>query len=58
MFISSMGIESRLDGSAGLTLVLGNAGPVFGEASGVTGPISEEIWPPESATCWILCHQC
>ena len=42
MFISSIGIESLLGGSAGLVLVLGNAGPVLGEASGVTGPISEE----------------
>ena len=42
MFISSMGIESRLGGGAGLALVPGNAGPVLGEASGVTGPISEE----------------
>ena len=42
MFISSIGIESLLGGGAGRALVLGNAGPVFGEAPGVTGPISEE----------------
>ena len=42
MFISSIGIESLLGGSAGVALVLGNAGSVLGEASRVTGPISEE----------------
>ena len=42
MFISSIGIESRLGGDVGLLLVLGNVGLVLGEASGVTGPISEE----------------
>ena len=58
MFISSIGIESHLGGDVGLLLMLGNVGPVLGEASRVTGPISEETWPLESATCWILCHQC
>ena len=42
MCISSIGIESRLGGDVGLLLVLGNVGLVLGEASGVTGPISEE----------------
>ena len=42
MFISSIGIESLLGGGAGLALVLGNARSVLGEASGATGPISEE----------------
>ena len=42
MFISSIGIESRLGGDVGLLLMLGNVGLVLGEASGVTGPISEE----------------
>ena len=42
MFISSIGIEPRLGGGAGLALVLGNVGPVLGEASGVTGPNSKE----------------
>ena len=42
MFISNIGIDSRLGGGVGLSLVLGNAGPVLGEASGVTGAISEE----------------
>ena len=42
MFISSIGIESFHGGGAGLALVLGNARSVLGEASGATGPISEE----------------
>ena len=42
MFISSIGIESVLGGGAGLALVLGNAGPVLGEASGAVDPINDE----------------
>ena len=42
MFISSIGIESLLGGGAGPALVLGNVSSVLGEASGATGPISEE----------------
>ena len=42
MFISSIGIDSLLSGGSGGALVLGNAGPVHGEVSGVTGPNSEE----------------
>ena len=42
MFISSIGIESLLGGGSGQALVLGNAGPVLGEASRVTGPNHEE----------------
>ena len=42
MFISNIGIDSHPGGGVGLSLVLGNVGPVLGEASGVTGPISEE----------------
>ena len=42
MFISSIGIESRLGGDVGLLLMLGNVGLVLGEVSRVTGPISEE----------------
>ena len=42
MFISSIGIESLLGGGAGLALVLGNAGPVLGEASGAVDPINEQ----------------
>ena len=57
MFISSIGIESLLGGGAGVALVLGNAGPVLGEASGAADPINEQTWSLESATCWILCHQ-
>ena len=57
MFISSIGIDSLLSGGSGGALVLGSAGPVCGEVSGVTGPNNEETWSLESATCWILCHQ-
>ena len=42
MFISNIGIESLLGGGSGRALVLGNVGPVLGEASEVTGPINEE----------------
>ena len=42
MFISSIGIESLLGGGAGVALVLGNAGPVLGEASGAADPINEQ----------------
>ena len=42
MFISSTGIESLPGGGAGLVLVLGNAGPVLGEASGAVDPINEQ----------------
>ena len=42
MFIFSIGIESLLGGGAGLALVLGNAGPVLGEASGAVDPINEQ----------------
>ena len=42
MFISSIGIESLLGGGAGLALVLGNAGPVLGEAFGAVDPINEQ----------------
>ena len=42
MFISSIGIKSILGGGAGLVLVLGNAGPVLGEAPGAVDPINEE----------------
>ena len=42
MFISSMGIESRLGGGVGLALVLGNASSVLVEVFGAAGPISEE----------------
>ena len=40
MFISSISMESLLGGGAGLALVLGNAGPVLGEASGAVDPIN------------------
>ena len=56
MFISSIGIESLPGGGVGLALVLGNASSVLVEVFGATGPISEETWPPEFATCWILSH--
>ena len=42
MFISSMGIESLLDGDVGLILVLGNESSVLVEIFGVAGPIREE----------------
>ena len=42
MFMSNIGIESLLGGGVGLSLVLGNAGPVLGEASKVTSPTSDE----------------
>ena len=42
MFMSNIGIESLLGGGVGLSLVLGNAGPVLGEASEVTRPTSDE----------------
>ena len=42
MFISSIGIDSLLSGGSGGALVLGNAGSVRGEVSGVAGPNSEE----------------
>ena len=42
MFISNIGIDSRLGGGAGLALVLGNAGLVLGETSGAVDPINEE----------------
>ena len=42
MFMSNIGIESLLGGGVGLSLVLGNAGPVLGEASKVTRPTSDE----------------
>ena len=42
MFISIMGIESLLGGGAGLAVVVGNAGPVLGGASGAVDPIYEQ----------------
>ena len=42
MFMSNIGIESLLGGGVGLSLVLGNTGPVLGEASEVTRPTSDE----------------
>ena len=42
MFISIMGIESLLGGGAGLAVVVGNAGPVLGEASRAVDPIYEQ----------------
>ena len=40
--MSNIGIESLLGGGVGLSLVLGNAGLVLGEASEVTRPTSDE----------------
>ena len=40
--MSNIGIESLLGGGVGLSLVLGNTGPVLGEASEVTRPTSDE----------------
>ena len=42
MFTSSISMESFLGGGAGLALVLGNAGPVLGEASEAVDPINEQ----------------
>ena len=42
MFMSNIGIESLLGGGVGLSLVLGNTGPVLGEASEVTRLTSDE----------------
>ena len=42
MFMSNIGIESLLGGGVGLSLVLGNAGPVLGEVSEVTRLTSDE----------------
>ena len=51
-----MDSESLLGGGVGLVLVLGNvsSGPVRTFAD--PGPISEETWLPDFATCWILSH--
>ena len=42
MSMSNIGIESLPGGGAGLSLVLGNAGPALGEASEVTRLTSDE----------------
>ena len=42
MFMSNIGIESLLGGGVGLSLVLGNPGPVLGKVSKVTRPTSDE----------------
>ena len=42
MFISNIGMDSRLGGDVGQSLVLGNARSILGEVSGVTSPSNEE----------------
>ena len=42
MFMSNIGIESLLGGGVGLSLVLGNTGPVLGKVSEVTRLTSDE----------------
>ena len=42
MFMSNIGTESLLGGGVGLSLVLGNVGPVLGDASEVTRLTSDE----------------